>query len=426
MVGWLGSLTENLTALHDTNFGIDSMKRQAVITGLGIISPVGIGKVAFQDALFNGVSGLKNITLFDTTPYNTKIAGEVTNFAPQDILGPKGLRTLDRSTKLVMAASKLCLDDANLTINEESAGDIGVAVGSVFGSIKSVSDFDRDALLDGPRYVNPAYFPNTVINSPASEVSIRFNIKGFNATLSTGFCASLDAINYAADFIRLGRALTALAGGTEELCEQLFIGFYETGCMAIPRDEAMTLSCPFDKRRNGLLLGEGSAIVALEDVDAAIKRGAKIYAQLKGFCATPNQGGGMKRSMVKALERSQLDPGDIDLILAGANSSSEGDRLEAQAIKEVFQRHASTISVSAVKSLVGEQYGNAGAFQVATAACLIEKQMVFPTVNYEHKDPDCDLNIVTKTENKNIGNILINTYEKDGSSSSLVVSKFES
>src|SRR5574337_1196389 len=401
------------------------MKRHIVITGIGIISPIGIGKVAFQDAMCKGVSGLKKITLFDTTPYKTKTAGEITNFAPQAILGPKGLRTLDRSTKLVMAASKLCLDDAGLTIDEQTAGDIGVAVGSVFGSIKSVSDFDRDALMDGPRYVNPAYFPNTVINSPASEVSIRLNIKGFNATLSTGFCASLDAINYAADFIRLGRTRTALAGGTEELCEQLFIGFYETGCMAISRDEAVTLSCPFDKRRKGVLLGEGSAIVALEDADAAIKRGAKVYAQLKGFCTTPNQEGGMKRSMVKALERSQLTPGDIDLILAGANSSSEGDRLEAQAIKEVFQRQASTGSVSAVKSLVGEQYGNAGAIQVATAACVIEKQMVFPTVNYEHKDPDCDVHIVTNTEKKNIRNILIHTYEKDGSSSSLVVSKFE-
>src|SRR5574337_582734 len=323
------------------------MKRQAVITGLGIISPIGIGKAAFQDALFDGVSAFKHITLFDTIPYKTKTAGEISNFAPQDILGPEGLRTFDRSTKLVMAASKSCLHDADLTIN------------------------------------------------------------------------------YAADFLRLGRTRTALAGGTEELCEQLFIGFYETGCMAIARDEAVTLSCPFDKRRKGVLLGEGSAIVALEDADAAIKRGAKVYAQLKGFCTTPNQEGGMKRSMVKALERSQLTPGDIDLILAGANSSLEGDRLEAQAIKEVFQRQASTISVSAVKSLVGEQYGNAGAFQVATAACLIEKQMVFPTVNYEHKDPDCDLNIVTKTEKKNIRNILINAYETNGSSSSLVVSKCE-
>lgn len=401
------------------------MKRHIVITGIGIISPIGIGKVAFQDAMCKGVSGLDKITLFDTTPYKTKIAGEITNFAPQAILGPKGLRTLDRSTKLVMAASKLCLDDANLTIDEQSADDIGVAVGSVFGSIKSVSDFDRDALVDGPRYVNPAYFPNTVINSPASEVSIRFNIKGFNATLSTGFCASLDAINYAADFIRFGRTRTALAGGTEELCEQLFIGFYETGFMAIARDEAIALSCPFDKRRKGVLLGEGSAVIALEDAESALKRGAKVYAQLKGFCTTPNQEGGMRRSMVKALERSQLGPGDIDLILAGANSSIEGDRLEAQAIKKVFQQQASTIPVSAIKSSVGEQYGNAGAVQVAAAACSIETQMVFPTINYEHKDPACDLNIMTKADNKNIRNILINAYGKNGNSSSLVVSRFE-
>jgi 3-oxoacyl-[acyl-carrier-protein] synthase II len=275
--------------------------KRVVITGLGVISPIGIGKEAFFDGLFNGISGIKPITLFDTAPYKIKTAGEVTDFVAENFLGAKGLRTLDRSTKLVSSATKLALDDAKIVIDENNSRDIAVSVGSTFGSIKSISDFDREALTDGARYVNPAHFPNTVINSPASQVSIRFNIKGFNATLSTGFSASLDAINYAADFLRVGRIKVALAGGVEELCEQLFIGFYKIGCMS---------------ETGGLILGEGSVILALEDLDSALGRDARIYAEVKGSSNVLDKDNGIKRAMQGALKYSQLDPADIDLILS--------------------------------------------------------------------------------------------------------------
>ena len=399
--------------------------KQVVITGLGVVSPIGIGKKAFQEGLFKGLSGIKPVTFFDTAVYKTKIAGEITDFSPEAILGPKGLRTFDRSIKLVLAASKLCLEDAGMAINEDNSRDTGVAVGSVFGSIKSVSDFDRDALTEGARYVNPAHFPHTIINSPASEVSIRFKIKGFNATLSTGFSAGLDAVNYAADFIRFGRAKAALAGGVEELCEQLFIGFHETGCMASLEDGEGVQFCPLDRRRSGLLLGEGSAILELEDADAALKRGARIYCLLKGFCTTTDRQGGIKRSMLAALKRSQLKPDEVDLIMAGANASVVGDRSEALAIKEVFQGYASQVRVSALKSMLGEQYSNAGALQAAAAALVIEEQMIYPTINYQEKDPDCDLNIVTLAQHKSIENILINVIGPGRACSSMVIGRFE-
>jgi 3-oxoacyl-[acyl-carrier-protein] synthase II len=399
--------------------------RRVVITGLGIISPIGIGKEAFYEGLFKGVSGIKPITLFDTFAYKVKTAGEVTEFSAESFLGAKGLRTLDRSTRLVSSATKLALDDANIQISEGNARDIAVSVGSTLGSIKSISDFDREALTEGSRYVNPALFPNTVINSAASQVSIRFNIRGFNATISSGFSASLDAVNYAADFLRLGRIKIVLAGGVEELCEQLFIAFYKTGCLAGVKDASAELSCPFDLRRNGIILGEGSVILVLEDLDSALSRGAKIYAQIKGFSTGLDKKKGLIRAMQEALKKSQLSPSDIDLICAGANSSQEGDREEARAIKDVFEKDAERVYISAIKSLTGEQYSNSGALQAAAAVAAIEKEMIPPTVNYQERDAACDLRIVTEAHRSKVKNVLINAYGKGGCSSSLVISKFE-
>lgn len=399
------------------------MKR-VVITGLGMVSPIGIGKDAFCDGLFKGISGIRPVTLFDTALYKVKTAGEITDFTPETFLGAKGLRTLDRSTKLVSSATKLALDDAKLAISEKNSGQVAIAVGSTLGSIKSISDFDREALVEGPRYVNPALFPNTVINSAASQVSIRFNIKGFNATLSTGYSASLDAINYAADFLRLGRIKVVLAGGVEELCEQLFIAFYKTGCMAGLSEGGAELSCPYDLRRNGVLLGEGSAILALEDLDSALERKVPILAEIKGFSSCLDKDSGIERAMRGALKQAGLNSGDVDCILAGANSSLEGDRQEAKAIKDVFAKEAKSLYISAVKSMVGEQYSNSGALQAAAGVLAIEKQMLPPTINYQDKDPLCDLNIVTKAQGGRIENILINSFGKGGISSSLLISKF--
>jgi 3-oxoacyl-(acyl-carrier-protein) synthase len=205
--------------------------RKIVITGIGVLSPIGIGKDAFCEALFQGKTGFKTISLFDTSSFNVHSAGEIRDFDPISFLGKKGLRTLDRSTRLLSSAAKLAIEDAHLQITDENTNSIGVSIGTTFGSLHSISQFDREGLIEGPRFVNPSYFPNTVINSPASQVSIRFKIKGFNTTISTGFCASLDAVSYAADFIKLNRADVVLAGGVEELCEETFLGFYRLGCL---------------------------------------------------------------------------------------------------------------------------------------------------------------------------------------------------
>jgi len=353
--------------------------KKVVITGLGVIGSNGTGKDAFFEAISKGISGIKPVSLFDTAQFEAKTAGEIKDFTPEEFLGPKGLRTLDRSTKLVASAAKLALDDAKLEITETNTHDTGVAVGTTLGSLRSISDFDRDAIQEGPRYVNPALFPNTVINSPASQVSIKFNIKGFNATISTGFSASLDAINYAADFIRLGRVKVVLAGGVEELCPQTFIGFYKAGL--------------------SVTIGEGSAILVLEDLDSALKRNAHIYAEVSGYGAGCGARDGIKRAMEESIKEANIALADIDCISSAANLNNENDLGEEQAIKDLFGSREK-VHISSIKPLVGECYSASGALQLAAALVLIEKQ--------EAK------------------NILINAFGPSGHNSSLIISRFRS
>lgn len=408
--------------------------KRVVITGIGVISSNATGKDAFWEAILNGVSGIKPISLFDTQRYKAKLAGEISDFAPENFLGAKGLRTLDRSIKLICSAAKLALDDAHLEITEENTHDIGVSIGSTMGSVKSISDFDKESIKEGPRYVNPALFANTVINSPASQVSIKLNIKGFNATISTGFCASLDAINYAADFIRLGRAKAVLGGGVEELCHQTFLGFYKAGFLA-GIDGGCEISCPFDKRRNGVILAEGSCVLVLEDLESAQERKAKIHAEVKGFGSGfdayridkyDRNGSGLKDAISSSLENSGLKPDDINYISSGANSTQDGDLLETGAIKEVFGIEAKKVPVSSVKSMVGEVFSASGSLQVAVAAGAIEKQMIPPTINYREKDPQCDLNYVANdARSAKIENVLVNAFGPSGCNSSLVISRWK-
>ncbi len=401
------------------------MPKRVVITGLGIISPNGIGKEAFFDAVAKGVSGIKPISLFDTTPFKVKTAGEVKDFKPEEILGPKGLRILDRSTKLVNSAAKLAIDDAKLEISEENNRDIGVAIGSTLGSVSSISEFDKDSIKEGPHYVNPALFPNTVINSPASQISIRFNIKGFNATIATGSSAALDAINYAASFIRLGRVKVALAGGVEELCLQIFLSFYKTNNLAGLKNGAVELSCPFDKRRNGIIFGEGAGVFILEDLESALKRGAKIYAEIVGYGTGMRGIEGLKKSMRTAVNKSGIASENIDCICVAANSTLDSDAMEVTAIKDVFAKAEDRVYISAVKSILGEGYSAAAAMQTAAALCAIEKQLIPPTLNYEQADPACKLgNIVNKAVSSDVKKVLINAFGFGGINSSLIISKF--
>lgn len=404
------------------------MAEKVVITGIGVLSPIGIGKDTYWNSLREGASGFRPITLFESSPYSLRIAGEITSFDPLQFLEKRGLRTLDRSTRLVCSAAKLALDDARLAINDGNSDFIGVSVGSTFGSLHSVSQFDREGLIEGPKYVNPSLFPNTVINSPASNISIRFGMKAFNTTISTGFCASLDAIIYGADFIYLDRAHAVLAGGVEELCEETFMMFDASGYLAKARG-ANVICCPYDKRRNGFLPSEGASLVMLESESHARGRGGNILAFVRGYgnafdtasdCAA-SQGQGLQRAISEALRQASLSPGDIDVVFGCANSSPDIDRMESKTVKRIFGSH---ITLTAIKSMIGESFSTSGAFAVSAAAGAISLGFVPPTVNYREKDMECDLDYVPNhSRMQDVKNALIISSDPYGNNSALILGK---
>jgi 3-oxoacyl-[acyl-carrier-protein] synthase II len=405
---------------------------RVVITGVGVISPNGIGKEKFWQALKEGRSGIKPITIFETAFFKAKTGGECTEFNAEDFLGSKGLRNLDRSTKLVCSAAKLALDDAVLNITEENANDIGIVTATTLSVIFNISEFSKEAQDEGPQFVNPAMFPGTTINSPSSQVSIKFNIKGFNTTVSTGYSASLDALKYAVDFIKLGRAKAVLVAGVESLFFQSFVGFHKLEFLAGIKGEE--ISCPFDKRRNGIVLGEGAGVLVIEDEDYAKNRKAKIYAQVKAVESLfdPFRTGkynpkatGLKKSINDALKKSGVNLNEIDYICAAANSVPAQDALETAAIKEVFEDAAYDIPVSSIKSMIGEAVSAAGVLQISAAIGAIENNFVPPTINYQEKDPECDLDYVAnKAKEKAIKNVLINNFGPGGNNAACVISKY--
>jgi 3-oxoacyl-(acyl-carrier-protein) synthase len=326
------------------------------------------------------------------------------------------------------------LEDAGLQVTEENTHSIGVSIGTTFGSLHSIAEFDRQGLIEGPKYVNPSHFPNTVINSPASQVSIRFMIKGFNTTISTGFCAGLDAVSYAVDFIRLGRADIVLAGGVEELCEETFLGFYKLGCLS-GMDGTEPLCCPFDARRNGTIFSEGAAVLILEEENHARQRGTDIYATVVG-CGNAfdtkaemdfsHKGIGLQQAINLALEEASLAPEQIEYIASCANSTRGLDKLETSVIKEVFGNYAYTIPVSSIKSMLGETFSASGALSLAASTGVLHRGFIFPTVNYCEKDPECDLDYVPQTSRqKTLQTALILTTDPYGQNSAIVLQKHE-
>src|SRR4030042_6783925 len=405
---------------------------RVVITGIGVLSPVGIGRQVYWEALFRGKTGFKAISLFDTAPYKVRIAGEISDFDPVSFLGKRGLRTLDRSTRLLSSAAKLAIDDANLQITDENTNSIGVSIETPCGSLHSISQFDREGLIEGPKYVNPSHFPNTVLNSPASQVSIRFKIKGFNTTISTGFCAGLDAVIYASDFIRLNRADVVLAGGVEELCEETFLGFHNLGYLS-GLNGSEPISCPFDARRNGIILSEGAAVLVLEDSDHALRRNVEILAVVKGYGNSfdpladrdfIDAGSGLRNAITIALRDASLSPEDIDYISCSANSTKGLDKMETRVIKEIFGAHAFNIPVSSIKSMVGESFSASGALSLAAAIGAIKNGFIPPTVNYKKKDPECDLDYVpNKAIQKDINNVLVISSDPYGQNTAIVIGK---
>lgn len=407
-------------------------EKRIVITGIGVLSSLGFAKEQFWQNLNDGKTGYHPITLFDTASLNVKVAGEISSFDSKEILGKKGLVDLDRATMLLLSAFKFAIEDAKIETSNINTIVTGISVGTTFGSINSISEFDRQSLEEGPHFVNPSRFPNTVINSPASRAAIRYGIKGPNATISTGFCAALDAIDYAINTITSKRASRMIVGSVEEMCIQTFLGFYHLGYLSGLKG-GNPLSCPFDRRRNGIIFSEGASALILEDLDSALARKVEIYAEVLGIGSSfepfrlhkfnPN-GKGQAEAIRLALRDAELKENDIDCIFANANSTKTADLIETKAIKDVFQNPYS-IPISAIKSMVGESFSASGGLSTIAAIGSITNNIIPPTINCEEHDEICDLDYVAKVSRKaKIDKVMVNSFSPNGANTVLIIGRY--
>jgi 3-oxoacyl-[acyl-carrier-protein] synthase II len=407
--------------------------REVVVTGLGVISSVGITRDCFWMGLESGRAGLGPISGFETTGLPCHRGGEVSDFKAERFLETRGLKYLDRSTQLAASAAALALADSGLAADSVKGAGIGLILGTAFGSLDSISGFDQTILRDGPRAVNPMGFPKTVINSPAGHVAIRYGLTGPNTTISSGVVSSLQAIGYAADFIRMGRADLLLAGGVEELCLASYLGCCRMGLLSGSAGGIEADAAPFDVNRNGLSLSEGASILVLEAHDHAMKRSATPYGMICGFGSShaarsadrvENEGEGNARAMRRALADAEIDERAVGCISASANGSPQGDAAEARAIRSVFGDRASTVPIQAIKSSVGEAMGASGALQVASGMMTLRDGIIPPTLGFRKADPAWNLGgIGIRLPSSDVRVIMVNAFGCDGISASIVIGR---
>jgi 3-oxoacyl-[acyl-carrier-protein] synthase II len=403
-----------------------------VVTGVGVVSPLGVGREVFWHGLKAGLDGIVDISIFDTSNLPCHKAGQVKDFFPEQSLGRKGLKYLDRCAQLLGVATGLALADAGLSIQPADNSATGLVVGTAFGGLNSICRFDQQALTQGPHYVNPMDFPNTVINSAAGQTAIRYGLVGLNATITAGCTSSLHAIKYGVDSIRTGQAAIVLAGGVEELNFALYLGFCKLGILSGSRQGQVERVAPFDAHRNGLILGEGAALIVLETLEGARARNAKVYAEVLGFgnchderhpCRDSRGEAGASRAMRLALQDAGVDSQDVDFICAGASGSLLGDEIEANSIRSVFGHHPRRIGIHAPKSAIGESLGASGAFQVASSIMSLTEGIIPPTLNFTECPLGWRVEGLSREAAEHHGALaIVNSFGCDGNNASLVVS----
>jgi len=408
-------------------------KRRVVITGLGIVSPVGIGIRQAWDNLLKGVSGVGPITKFDASPLPTRIAAEVKGFNSADWMHPKETRRSDLFVHYGIAATKMALDDAGLVIDDSNAERIGVNVGSGIGGLPMIEDNIREMIAKGPRRLSPFFVPGTIINMVAGLISIQFKAKGPNVSMVSACTTSSHCIGEAGRMIEYGDAEVMIAGGAEACVNMSGVGGF-CACKALSErnDDPTTASRPFDKDRDGFVLGEGAGIVILEELEFAKKRGARIYAELAGMgmsadanhITAPNMDG-PRRAMVAALKNAGMNPTDIHYVNAHGTSTPLGDSNETAALKAAFGDHAYKMAVNSTKSMHGHLLGGAGAVEAVITALAIHHQISPPTTNIITPDPACDLDYVPgQAREMKIEAALSNSFGFGGTNGTLALRRF--
>jgi 3-oxoacyl-[acyl-carrier-protein] synthase II len=380
------------------------MSGRVVITGMGAITPLGHTVDATWNGLVEGQSGIGAITLFDAADFDVRIAGEVKDFHPEEVLSHRESRRMDRFCQFSLIAARAALDDAALSIDESNSEEIGIVIGSGIGGIATLSEQIQVLHDKGPGRVSPFLIPMFVIDLAAGQIAIATGARGPNFGVVSACSTSAHALGEAAEIIRRGDAVAMIAGGSEAGVVPIGIAaFASMKALSTRNEEPLRASRPFDRERDGFVMGEGAGVMILEDEEHARARGARIYAELAGYGATddafhitsPAEGGeGAMRAMRIALRKAGCEPADVDYINAHGTSTPQNDKLETAAIKTVFGGAAPGVPISSTKSMTGHMLGAAGVVEAIVCVKAIEQNIIPPTINYENPDPECDLDYV--------------------------------
>ena len=411
------------------------MKRRVVITGVGMITPVGLDTEKSWEGLVNGKSGIGSITQFDDKEIPTQIAGEVKGFDPALYIEPKEIKKMDRFIHLALAASQMAMDDSGLKITPDIAPRVGVMVSAGMGGLPAIEKYHKIYLERGYRKISPFFIPMLIINEAAGHISIRFGAKGPNICVVTACATGTHSIGDAYKIIQRNDADAMIAGGTEScICPLGVGGFNAMKALSTRNDEPERASRPFDAERDGFIMGEGSGVVILEELEAAKKRGARIYAEVIGYGASgdayhitspaPN-GEGAARCMDMAIKDAGIAVTEMGYINAHGTSTKFGDELETIAIKTVFGEHARTMPVSSTKSMTGHLLGAAGGVEAVITVLAMERGILPPTINLENPDPECDLDYIPNTARKQQVEVAMsNSFGFGGTNACLIFRKY--
>jgi 3-oxoacyl-[acyl-carrier-protein] synthase II len=410
-------------------------KRSVVVTGVGMITPLGISTQESWDGLIAGRPGIKKITQFDASAFPTQIAGEVVGFNPEDYIEPKEIKKMDRFIHFSLAAATMAMKDSGLKITSENAERTGVIVGSGMGGLHAIEHYHSVYLEKGPRRISPFFIPMLIVNLASGQISIRFGAKGPNSAPATACATGSHSIGDAFKIIQRGDAEAMIAGGTEAVITPLGIGgFNAMKALSTRNHEPDKASRPFDIDRDGFIMGEGAGILVLESLESATNRGARIYAEVVGYGMTadayhitsPSPGGeGAARCMELALKDAGIHPSDIQYINAHGTSTKYGDELETIAIKTVFGEHAYKLCISSTKSMTGHLLGAAGGVEAVITILCMQHDNVPPTINLDNPDPECDLDYIPhKARKMSVNYALTNSFGFGGTNACLVFKKF--
>ncbi len=414
----------------------NSNDTRVVITGMGAVTPIGIDLNDFWSNAVKGTNGISHIQAFDCEGFSSQIAAEVRELDIESHIARGEMKKMDRFSQFAIIASREAVKNSGLSIDHSNSDRVGVFVGSGVGGLHSIETEHEKLKSRGPRRVSPFLVPKMIINLASGNVSIDLGARGPNCSMVTACASSLHCIGEAYWMIRRGDADAMIAGGAEAGVTPLCLAaFAAMRALSTRNDEPETASRPFDRYRDGFVIGEGAGIVVLESLESAMKRNAEILAEIKGYglsgdahhiSSPPESGEGAARSMSIALERALLDPAEIDLISAHGTSTPLNDKVETRAIKKVFGPHAKNLHINSTKSMIGHLLGAAGGVELITCVQSIRNNVIHPTINLQNPDPECDLNYTPHSSvQKNITNVACNSFGFGGTNACMIVGQFD-